>query len=207
MSEKKEFWNERYARKEYYFGTSPNEFLKNQLENIPRGKILFAAEGEGRNAVYAAQKGFDVTAFDISEEAEKKAMQLALEKQVSLRYSIAPDEIFELPEHSFDVLALIYAHFPPAERINYHKKMLLLLKAGGSIIFEGFSKEQLQYNSGGPKQQEMLFSEEEVKKEFEQVDFKFLKTEEIELHEGEYHIGKASVVRFIGIKKKTFFDK
>lgn len=74
------FWNERYAEKEFAYGILPNEFLKNTLEPMSPGKILFVCEGEGRNAVYAAQKNWDVTAFDLSEEGKNKALNLAQEK-------------------------------------------------------------------------------------------------------------------------------
>ena len=77
----KAFWNENYGNKEYIYGTKPNVFFKEQLDKLKPGKILLPAEGEGRNAVYAASKGWSVTAFDISEIVHKKALQLAKEKK------------------------------------------------------------------------------------------------------------------------------
>ena len=103
-------------------------------------------------------------------------------------------------ENSFDALVLIFAHFPSEIRKEAHSKLLTYLKPNGKILFEAFSKEQLNYDSGGPKDSSMLFSEEEVKNEFEGVTFDFLKTEIALFNEGPHHQGKGSVVQFIGIK-------
>src|SRR5680860_1842183 len=83
-----DFWNERYGIEEYVYGTEPNQFYKELLKKLSPGKILFPAEGEGRNAVFAAQNGWDVTAFDSSTEGKKKAEKLAAAKGVSVKYII-----------------------------------------------------------------------------------------------------------------------
>ena len=197
----KNFWNERYASTDYAYGIEPNVFFKTQLEGLPKGKILFPAEGEGRNAVYAAQKGFDVYAFDSSEEGKFKSENLAKHKKVSLEYLISSIEETKYDLDFFDGIVLIFAHFPSKLRKEYHHKLLTYLKPNGFIIFEAFSKEQIYNTSGGPANAEMLFSEEEIKTEFPEVNFTFIETVEINLDEGPFHQGKASVVRFIGFKK------
>jgi len=194
----KEFWNERYSEKEYAYGTTPNLFLKAHLDSIPKGKILFPAEGEGRNAVYAAQQSFEVVAFDCSEEGKNKAERLAEEKKVSLKYHVATVDEIDFEENYFDAIIFIFAHFPAEVRKQYYQKMISFLKPKGYILFEAFGKAQIHLNSGGPKQIEMLFSEEEIKNEFSNIDFKFLETLDIHLDEGQFHQGKANVVRFLG---------
>lgn len=196
-----DFWNERYAQNDYAYGIHPNLFLDDSIGKLPEhGKILFPAEGEGRNAVFAAKNGFEVTAFDLSIEGKRKANKLANENNVQIDYLVGILEDLNFEPNSFDGAVLIYAHFPKAIRKAMHQQILRLLKPNGMIIFEAFSKEQLHYPSGGPKEFAMLFSEEEVKEEFENVTFDFLKTEIIELNEGAFHQGKGSVVRFIGKK-------
>jgi ubiquinone/menaquinone biosynthesis C-methylase UbiE len=197
----KQFWNERYAEKEFVYGKEPNQFLKENLHKLPKGKILFAAEGEGRNAVFTAQNGYTVVAFDYSESAKNKAVTLAKEQNVEIDYLVA--DVLELPyeSESFDALVMIYAHFPIKIRKEAHQKLLSLLKPHGKILFEAFEKEQIHYSSGGPKDSTMLFSEEELIDEFQTIQFDFLKTALIELNEGLYHQGTGSVVRFIGEKK------
>lgn len=197
----KDFWNKRYAANEYAYGIEPNVFFKTQLEALPKGKILFPAEGEGRNAVYAAQKYFEVYAFDSSSEAKIKAENLANHRNVSLNYAISSIEAINYPKNYFDGIVLIFAHFPTQLRKEFYKKMMIYLKPNGFVIFEAFSKEQIDYTSGGPTNVEMLFSEEEIKTEFPGINFTFLETIEVNLNEGPFHQGKASVVRFIGTKK------
>lgn len=192
-----EFWDNRYSDKQFVYGTQPNAYIKKNLDKLKPGKILFPAEGEGRNAVYAAKSRWEVTAFDSSEVGKSKALDLAEQNQVSLDYIISGAESY-ISKEKFDVLALCYAHFSFETRTEIHKQLVSYLKPGGIIIFEAFSKEQLEFSSGGPKDEKMLFSLEDIKSEFPNVEFKELKTEVIELSEGEHHKGKASVVRFVG---------
>ena len=197
----KQFWNERFTEDTFAYGKAPNEFLKENIHLLQQGNILFVAEGEGRNAVFAAKNGYEVNAFDYSESGQQKALLLAKENGVTIDYLVA--DVLELPyeKESFDAMVFIFAHFPAEIRKEAHLKLLELLKPGGKILFEAFGKEQLNYTSGGPKQLDMLFSEEEIKSEFQNIDFTYLKTEETILDEGPYHQGKANVVRFIGQKK------
>ena len=193
-----DIWNQRYAQEEYVYGVNPNEFYKEELSKLQPGKILFPAEGEGRNAVYAAIKGWDVVAFDSSEEAKKKAEKLAEKNNVRLNYQTASIEEFEYDENSFDAIVLIYVH--TMNREQNHQKLLRMLKPGGVIILEGFSKEQLMNNSGGPRNSEMLLSEEELTRDFNDLKEKQITKTETELNEGQLHKGKASVIRLLGIK-------
>lgn len=194
------FWDKRYAEADFAYGCEPNVFLKENISKITNKKILFPAEGEGRNAVFVAQQGYDVSAFDTSEEGQKKAIQLAQNCKTSIDYKVGFLEDLNYSENEFDAIVLIYAHVPAEIRKKFHHKLLSLLKPNGTIIFEAFGKEQLKYTSGGPKDIKMLFSEEEIKEEFPNVQFSVLETIETELNEGKYHIGKANVVRFIAIK-------
>jgi len=192
------FWNERYALKEYVYGTEPNRFFEAQIHKLPPGKILFPAEGEGRNAVYAAKKGWGVYAFDDSTEARKKAENLATLSGVSIHYKTTDFEHIHYPKNNFDCIVLIFAHFHPLKRKEYHQKLISLLKPGGTILLEGFSKKQIDYNSGGPRNIEMLFSREEIEDDFSLLSE--VKPEEflIKLDEGTYHQGFASVIRMVG---------
>lgn len=194
------FWNERYKTIDYAYGIEPNSFLKNQLMNMTPGKILFPAEGEGRNAVYAATKGWQVTAFDQSIEGKRKADLLALQKGVKIDYKIDNFEFVEFPLKSFDCVALVFAHINPVKREEYHKKLISFLKFGGKLILEGFSKNQINNNSGGPRDIDMLFSEKEMENDFGSLSKLDISEEEVILNEGTFHQGLASVIRVTGIK-------
>jgi len=194
-----EFWNERYAKEEFIYGRQPNVFFKEQLDKLEAGSILFPAEGEGRNAIYAASQGWEVVAFDISRKGKCKALGLAKEKQVSIDYKISGVLEFK-SDIQFDAIGLCYAHFPAEIRKQAHQNLMQFLRPEGIVIFEAFEKAQLGKTSGGPKNEAMLFSKDEIKDEFPALDFKFLAEATIELSEGKYHKGKAEVIRFVGIK-------
>ncbi len=84
----RDFWNVRYSEEIYAYGTAPNVFFSSELKKLPPGKALFPAEGEGRNAVYAATCGWNVIAFDQSEAGKEKALQLAAKKGVEIDYAV-----------------------------------------------------------------------------------------------------------------------
>ena len=202
----KEMWNSRYADVDYAYGTAPNQFFQKTLDkyNI-EGKILLPAEGEGRNAIYAAKKGLEVFAFDISIEGKNKALKLAKKENVSINYEIGDFFDLQLTNEKFDVAALIFAHFPTNIITQYHQKIAELIKPNGFLILEGFSKNHLELqkenpNAGGPKNIDMLFSIDTIKKEFPQFEIILLEEKEVELNEGKFHQAKSKVIRFVGIK-------
>jgi 2-polyprenyl-3-methyl-5-hydroxy-6-metoxy-1,4-benzoquinol methylase len=196
----KDFWNARYKEEAFAYGTKPNTFFKENIDKLSAGKILLPAEGEGRNAVYAARQGWDVTAFDFSEEAKNKTLKLAQEHEVSLNYDIMNVADFLSENTIFDAIGLFYAHFPAHLRANFHQKVVQVLKNQGILIFEAFHKNQLNYSSGGSKDLAMLFSVEEVEKEFEGLQILSLDDKIIDLDEGLYHQGKGHVVRMLATK-------
>lgn len=201
------FWDTRFKQEAYVYGVLPNAFFKSSIDTLkPEGNILLPAEGEGRNAVYAAKSGLNVFAFDTSMEGKNKAMKLADLNNVSIHYEIGDFFNLKLINKKFDVAALIFAHFTTDIVSEYHRKVAELLKPNGIIIIEGFSKnhadlQKTNPNAGGPKNVDMLFSKEIMKRDF--PDFEILKLEEVEdkLKEGEFHNGKARLIRFVGRKK------
>jgi len=201
-----ERWNDRYSNEEFAYGEEPNNFFKEQIEKLTPGTILFPAEGEGRNAVYAAKIGWKVAAFDISEEGKNKALKLAEANNVTIDYKVGELETLNYQPEQFDAIALIYAHFPAEIKSHLHKTLETYLRKDGIIIFEAFSKKHLEYLAindkvGGPKDIESLFSTEEIKADFPDYEIIQLEETEIELNEGLFHNGKGSVIRFFGKKK------
>ncbi|MFZ1855801.1 MAG: class I SAM-dependent methyltransferase, partial [Chitinophagaceae bacterium] len=124
-------WNDRYSANEFAYGEQPNNYLKEQLEKLPVGTILFPAEGEGRNAVFAATLGWAVSAFDISAEGKKKALQLATKNNTTIDYVVSQLEELQYAPEQFDAIALIYAHFPAAIKSSLHKALDKYLRKGG----------------------------------------------------------------------------
>lgn len=202
----KEFWNDRYGQTLFAYGELPNEYLRDKLLQIPAGKVLFACEGEGRNAVFAAKQNWETYAFDQSKNAKIKANLLANKANVCINYTVADIENIDYEKESFDVLVLIFAHFPENIRQNYHRKLASLLKKDGILILEGFAKEQIEFQkenpkAGGPKDKSMLFDLPSLQNDFSNFHFQEAKQLTIKLSEGLYHQGKAEVVRIFA--KKT----
>jgi cyclopropane fatty-acyl-phospholipid synthase-like methyltransferase len=196
----KEFWEKRYQYNAYAYGEEPNLFFKEQLDQLQPGKLLLPFEGEGRNAVYAASKGWEVIAFDFSEAGKKKALQLANKHGVNIDYCVSSWEAFDFQAKTYNVIALIYAHLPEEKRRLLHAKAAESLKEGGTLLLEAFTKKQLGNSSGGPQQLEALFDTDGLKKDFSDMRILSLKEETIQLNEGEFHNGKAEVIRLVAKK-------
>lgn len=196
----KEFWNQRYAEKDFAYGTDPNEFFAEKLSLLKPGKILLPADGEGRNSVFAATQGWNVDAFDYSEEGQQKAQTLARENGVIVHFEVLDAALYQPKLDTYDVIGLFYAHFPNDLRKWFHKEVIKSLKKGGIIILEAFHPLQMNHSSGGPRVEEMLLTVDMLKNEFEGLYFEEIEDKQIELAEGNYHIGTGHVVRMVAVK-------
>ena len=202
------FWDKRYSDESYVYGIQPNLFFKEHLSKLKAGKVLLPAEGEGRNAVYAAQCGWQVEAFDQSKEGQTKALKLANECDVTINYSISDYQSIEYPLSYFDTIGLIYAHILYEVKLTYYRRLLPYLKTGGYIIFEGFGKQQIGFqqkdkSAGGPRDIGMLFSEDELSDIFNGMKIILLEESTTFLSEGIGHNGESSVVRMIAQKTQV----
>lgn len=206
-TEVKQKWNARFSEESYAYGTTPNAFFKETLDTYKfSGKILLPAEGEGRNAVYAAQQGFEVTAIDISEAGKQKAEMLAKAKGVTFAYEVGDIRDIALLQETFDVAGLIFAHFPIEIATECHHLIAKAIKSGGYVIIECFGKGHSELRKenpaiGGPESENRLSSLEDIIEDFSDFEVLLADTPEITLSEGKYHNGNAKVIRFIGKKK------
>jgi 2-polyprenyl-3-methyl-5-hydroxy-6-metoxy-1,4-benzoquinol methylase len=198
-----DFWNERFVQNTQMYGEAPNAFLAEELAKLQPGRILFPAEGQGRNALYAARKGWTVEAFDYSEVGRDQAMAKAEAQGLSLVYRLESHTEFTAPAATYDAVALIFAHLPPELRSAVHGKLARSLKPGGTLILQGFHKRQLPLASGGPKNEAMLFSLEEMERDFgTYLNFERLEAQQETLEEGPFHQGQAEVVKVVGKRKE-----
>lgn len=195
-----DFWDSRFGDTEYVYGKQPNVFFAEQTSGLKPGKLLLPAEGEGRNAVFAAGLGWDVDAFDSSIEGRKKAMLLAEEMGVQLEYAISSYQTYEPEEQEYDLIALIYAHMPSELRKEFHKKIQNWLAPGGRIIIEVFHKSQLGNSSGGPKDLDLLYDLSDLNNDFKGMEIIQSEVVTDHLAEGNYHKGQARLVRFVARK-------
>ena len=194
------FWDERYSSTEFVYGTEPNTFFKDELDKLKTGNILLLGEGEGRNAVYAAVKGWNVDAVDFSINAKEKALKLAEENSVSINYEIADLSEYKPNSSYYDAAAIIFLHLNPKIRSDVHSKVVDSLKPGSTLILEVYDKEQLGKDSGGPQNIDMLYSKEELINDFNNMKIILLEKKIINLNESEQHKGEAVALRLIAVK-------
>lgn len=195
-----DFWNERYSSYITVYGDEPNEFFRECIQKLPTGKLLLPAEGEGRNAVFAAKQGWVVNAFDYSPAARSKALARAEENEVDIHYAIADINDVDLRPEEYDAIALIYVHLKPEERKRLHSRVIKALKPGGHLILEAFSVEQIRNISGGPRNEELLYNLHTLEDDFDGLLLSVSRQEQIRLNEGPFHQGKADVVRILATK-------
>lgn len=196
-------WDDRYAEADYAYGTEPNDFLVERVSDLKRGRCLCLAEGQGRNAVWLAQQGFDVTAVDQSPVGLERAQQLADERGVTL-YTIAIDLAeLDMGEAQWDCVVGIFSHLPPALRRDVHARVVRALKPGGTVLIEAYTPDKYDHPGKGgppPSQKDWTMTRDGLIAEF--AGLEPICAEEIvrDINEGQYHRGQSAVVRFLAKK-------
>jgi SAM-dependent methyltransferase len=196
----REMWNQRYDGEEYIYGVTPNDFLKENAHLIPKGHLLCVADGEGRNSVYLAEEGWEVTAVDISEVGIAKNRALAALRNVTVNTHIADIMDFDLGTDRWSGVVSIFAHMPPALRLNLHQRLIAALSPGGVLILEAYTPDQIGRGTGGPNNPEMLMTVADLQRELSPLEI--IHSQEIvrEVVEGPGHSGMGAVVQVIARK-------
>lgn len=193
-------WDERYGADDYAYGTEPNGFLASVAERIPKGKVLCLAEGEGRNAVYLASLGYEVTAVDSSAVGMAKANKLAKERGVQIKTIVADLAQFDIERESWDGIVSIFCHVPPAIREPLHRKVVAGLKHGGVLVLEAYRPKQIEYGTGGPPVPELTMTLDSLNRELEGLEFQHAQELDRDVTEGLYHTGTGAVVQVVAVK-------
>jgi SAM-dependent methyltransferase len=188
-----EFWDSRYREAGFAYGSEPNAWFREQLARRTPGRLFLPAEGQGRNAVFAASHGWQVEASDTSEEARRSALDLARARGVTIDYRLGDYHAWMPEPAAYDAIGLIYVHMTPDQWRVLADKMVVALKPGGVLIAEVFSKRQLGRGTGGPDDIERLYEPSQ----FHVTGLTTVSCQEqlVHLDEGKYHQGEASVVR------------
>jgi Tellurite resistance protein TehB. len=194
-------WDERYSGDTFVYGTEPNDFLVEQTHLIPQGAVLCLAEGEGRNAVYLAKKGYEVHAIDLSKVGREKALSLAEQTGTQIRYDVGDLAHLEIGQGNWSGIVSIFAHTPSELRHSVHQKVVSGLKPGGVFILEAFSPDQLHSSGlGGPKDPDMLMSLQALRQELAGLDLVIAREVVRCVDEGEFHRGESCVIQIVAIK-------
>ncbi|HEX8161158.1 MAG TPA: class I SAM-dependent methyltransferase [Pyrinomonadaceae bacterium] len=194
-------WDERYSAEGYAYGTKPNEFLEENVDHIPKGRVLSLAEGEGRNAVFLAKRGYAVTAVDASLVGLNKARKLAEENGVAVEFIHADLADYDLGENKWDGIVSIFCPLPSSLRKQLYKKVEAALKRNGVFLLEAYTPEQLRHGTGGGNSADVMQSEESLRLELAGLKFRHLIELEREVIEGSYHTGLGAVVQAIASRE------
>jgi SAM-dependent methyltransferase len=195
------YWDERYRDEAYFYGFSPNDFLREHAGLFKAGDhVLSLAEGEGRNGVFLARQGCSVRGVDFSARGYEKAMELARRQGVSIEYDVADLTQYDMGEAKWDGIVSIFCHLAEADRPALYRSIKRGLKPGGVFLLESYNRRQLDYGTGGPKDVSYLVSLADLAGAFE--DFEILLARDIvrDVHEGAHHNGAGSVTQFVARK-------
>ena len=195
-------FDQRYGTDEYWYGTLPNDFLKEHVAALPPGgRVLCLGEGEGRNAVFLAAQGFEVVALDASAVGLAKAERLAGERGVSITTMCADLADFAMGRDAWDGIVSIWCHLPPVLRARVHSDVGRALRVGGAFLLEAYTPRQLEFKTGGPQSVELLPTLAALREELAGLRFELAIERERDVHEGRGHGGRGAVVQVIARRK------
>ncbi|MEM1027763.1 MAG: class I SAM-dependent methyltransferase [Planctomycetota bacterium] len=191
-------WDERYATLEFAYGTRPNDFLAERVEIIPNGPVLELGCGEGRNAVFLAERGFEVTAVDQSSVGLAKAQRLAAERGVQINTVQADLNHYEIESVAWAAIVSMWCHVPAPLRLRLHAAVPAGLRPGGVFVLEAYTPDQVGRGTGGPRDPDWMMSIKRLNEELAGLKVLYAQEKERDVQEGEFHNGLSNVVQFIG---------
>ncbi len=193
-------WDERYASVETAYGTEPNDFLKQHIGDLPLGKCLCLAEGEGRNGLFVARAGHQVTGVDQSAVGLRKFQHYAEQARLIVETVVADLAEYDLGEEKWDSIVSIWCHVPPHLRAVLHAACVRALRPGGVFLLEAYHPSQIDLKTGGPPDPSLMMTAEGLRKELEGLDFSLIEEKRREIHEGPFHNGLSAVVQVLAKK-------
>lgn len=191
-------WDEKFKHEDYIYGVEPNEWIRSVFNDRGDSKIALLAEGEGRNAAYLATLGHKVTTYDFSKEGIEKTKRLAGSKGVEVDANLQDITIKDaLPSNAYDVGISVFGHVPAEGKETMFSNLVNYVKPGGTVVFELYSKQQLEFGTGGPQNLDMLFSVDEIEGYLRNLSADVIELKEIITmrHEGKMHNGKSAVIQ------------
>ena len=193
------FWDSRYASPDYAYGTAPNAGLVALEHLLPReARVLVPGDGEGRNGVWLATRGHQVSVVDQSATGLRKCAQLAESRGVGVNVLHADLADYRPEPAGFDALVLVFVHLPPDLRRRVHQRLLAALRPGGVLILEGFDRSHAGLPGGGPRDPAWLFDAAVLRADFVACPELSVELIDGDLDEGPWHQGHARVLRVFG---------
>ena len=193
-------WEQRYADAHYVFGTEPNDFLRAQLQVLPRGRVLCLAEGEGRNAVFLAEAGFEVHSIDLTEAGVAKTLQLAADRGVTVHARVGDLAATHIGLGEWNAIVSIFAHMPPPVRRDLHRRVVAALAPDGVLLLEAYTPDQVGRGTGGPHDPALTMTLAGLRDELELLEFVHAVEMVRDVVEGVGHTGPGAVVQVVARK-------
>ncbi|WP_420455151.1 SAM-dependent methyltransferase [Rubrivirga sp.] len=199
-----DFWDARYAEDALAYGDAPNDFLASVADRLaPRSRVLCLAEGQGRNAVFLAERGHRVTAVDQSATGLGRARTFAAERGVEIETVAADLADYDLGEAAWDAVVSVFAHTPADVRRQLHRRVVAALRPGGAFVLEAYTPEQTTRDTGGPGPDavDITMTADGLAEELAGLDAEILREVERSVVEGPYHDGDAAVVQMLAWRR------
>jgi SAM-dependent methyltransferase len=163
-------WDRRYSQAELVWSVTPNQFFAEEVAALAPGRALDLGTGEGRNAVWLAERGWDTTAVDFSGVGIEKARSLAARRRCSVTWVIEDLLTFRPALASFDLVALVYIHLPALQRRHVLTTAVSTLASAGRLVVIGHDRSNLTAGVGGPQDPAILFTPEEIVSDLHGLD-------------------------------------
>jgi 2-polyprenyl-3-methyl-5-hydroxy-6-metoxy-1,4-benzoquinol methylase len=202
-------WDQRFSRSaDYLYGETPNAWIASALPKLPVGaQVLALADGEGRNAVWLAEQGYAVLNCDYSQIGLAKTQQLAAQRGVVVATQHTDLTACTLPEAQFDAVVASFFHLPHVQQAQVWENVIKAIKPSGYLVVQVFSREQLPLNSGGPKDESLLYQLSDWQHFLRDMHVEILEATEVVLDEGELHQGVAKVINIKSVKKESCYNE
>jgi SAM-dependent methyltransferase len=192
-------WNARYAQDGFHFGEAPNAFVRAHADRLRPGQsALCVADGEGRNSVFLAERGVEVTAFDFAPNAVAKARGLAARRGVRVDHRLADIYAWDWTAPTYDAVVAIFIQFlPPEDRERIFAAMKGAIRPGGLLLIEGYRPEQVDYGTGGPPRREHMYTRDWLEHQFCDWGILVLDAYDAVIEEGCGHNGMSALIDLV----------
>jgi SAM-dependent methyltransferase len=193
-----ETWNERYRTTALMWSAGPNQFVEAELSGLPPGRAVDLAAGEGRNAIWLAHQGWQVTAVDFAQVALDKGREIAGDLPVAW---VCADATTWREDASYDLCVLAYLQLPASERRAAHRNAFAALRPGGTLLVVAHDSTNLAEGTGGPQDPGVLMTAEDVLADLDGESFEVVRagrvSRDVALPDGGSHAAYDALVRVV----------
>lgn len=166
----RDVWNTRYAERDLIWSAEPNRFLVAEVSDLPPGRAIDIGAGEGRNALWLAEQGWEVTAVDFSNVAIDKGRRIAEHRGLDLDWVVADLRDYVPPERSFDLVIEFYIQLASPLREEIWRRAAAAVAPGGTLLVVGHDLANLEHGYGGPQNPIALFTPDDVVETIDGLD-------------------------------------